>query len=424
MILGLYRALSVIGVPFIYFLLWPRVLSGKEDSARLTERFGYAQVARPVGRLVWIHAASVGEALSALPLIGRLLERHLDINILITTGTVTSARILGERLPKRARHHYVPIDRPVWVRRFLDLWKPDMAIWIESELWPNMVMETSHRKIPMALVNARLSARSFGRWRLAPRSIAKLLGCFKAILARDEQSAGFLRQLGAKGVICAGDLKQAAEPLPADKTGLSLLQAAIGKRPAWLAASTHPGEETIAMHVHQTLREQFPDLITLIAPRHASRGAEIAKMLAANGLRVARRANQELPDGHTDIYLADTMGEMGLIYRAAPIAFTGGSLAPHGGQNPLEPARLGRAVLHGPHTANFADIYAAMDSSGASQTVTDASSLSEAVAALLSNAQLMASYSGLAQAYADQGGNSVLEEIIKNLEPLVPEPLP
>ncbi len=424
MILGLYRAFSVIGVPLIYLLLWLRVFSGKEDGARLAERFGYAQVARPIGRLAWIHAASVGEALSALPLIGRLLERHLDINILITTGTVTSAMILVERLPQRARHHYVPIDRPIWVSRFLDLWKPDLAIWIESELWPNMVMETAHRKIPMALVNARLSARSFGRWRLAPRSIAKLLGCFNAILARDEQSAGFLRQLGAKSVICTGDLKQAAEPLPADKIGLSLLEAAIGKRPAWLAASTHPSEEAIAMQVHQKLREQFPNLITLIAPRHANRGAEIAKMLTSNGLRVARRASRELPIGNTDIYLADTMGEMGLIYRAAPVAFTGGSLTPHGGQNPLEPARLGRAVIHGPHTANFADIYAAMDSAGAAQPITDTATLSQVVASLLSDANLAARRGKLAQAYADQGGNSVLEEIIKNLEPLLPEPLP
>ena len=423
MMLGLYRAFSVIGVPLIYILLWVRLFSGKEDRARLPERFGYPQVARPIGRLVWIHAASVGEALSALPLIAHLLERHLDTNVLITTGTVTSANILAERLPKRARHHYVPIDRPVWVRRFLDLWKPDMAIWIESELWPNMVLETARRRIPMALVNARLSERSFSRWRLAPRSIAKLLGCFGAILARDEQSAGYLRQLGAKSVICAGDLKQAAEPLPADKIGLALLQSAIGARPAWLAASTHPGEEAIAMQVHQKLRTQFPNLITLIAPRHASRGAEIAKMLAANGLGVARRANQELPDGNTDVYLADTMGEMGLMYRAAPIAFTGGSLAPHGGQNPLEPARLGRAILHGPHTANFADIYAAMDNAGASQAVTDAASLSDAVAALLSNAKRTANYGERAQAYADQGGNSVLERILKNLEALLPEPL-
>lgn len=421
--LGLYRAFSIIGAPVIYALLRLRLFSSKEDRARLPERFGYPQVARPIGRLVWIHAASVGEALSALPLIACLLERHLDINILITSGTVTSAKILAEQLPKRARHHYVPIDRPVWVRRFLDLWKPDMAIWIESELWPNMVMETARRKIPMALVNARLSARSFGRWRLAPRSIARLLECFNVILARDAQSAGFLRQLGAKNVICAGDLKQAAEPLPADKIGLALLLAAIGQRPAWLAASTHPGEEAIAVQVHQKLRAQFPALLTLIAPRHANRGAEIAKMLAANGLRVARRANHELPDGDTDVYLADTMGEMGLIYRAAPIAFTGGSLVPHGGQNPLEPARLGRAILHGPHIANFADIYAAMDNTGASQAVTDSASLSEAVAALLSDATLTASYGERAQAYADTGGNSVLEGIIKNLEPLLPEPL-
>lgn len=419
--LALYRALSVIGGPLLRLLLWRRAQAGKEDPNRLPERMGVAQAARPAGRLVWVHAASVGEALSALPLIERLLALHPDLRALVTTGTLSSARILAGRLPARALHQFAPLDRPQWVRRFLDHWRPDMAIWIESELWPNLLMETARRGVPMALVNARLSARSFHRWRLAPRGMATLLGCFRVILARDETSAGFLRRLGAARTRCIGDLKQTAEPLTADAAELAQLRAAIGERPLWLAASTHRGEEAAVMQTQQFLRAQFPTLLGVIAPRHAERGSEIAKLLSAGGLSVARRAEQQLPDSGTDIYLADTMGEMGLWYQLAPIAFVGGSLARHGGQNPLEPARLGCAILHGPHIGNFAESYAALDAAGAAQPVADPATLAAAVAALLSNPGLARARGEAAKACAAKGGHSVLDEIIKTLEPLLAE---
>jgi len=419
--LALYRALSVIGGPLLRMLLWLRAQAGKEDPGRLPERMGVAQAGRPAGRLVWVHAASVGEALSALPLIERFLALHSDLRMLITTGTVSSARILAGRLPARAQHQFAPLDRPPWVRRFLDHWRPDMAIWIESELWPNLLMETARRGVPMALVNARLSARSFRRWRLAPRGIATLLGCFRVILARDETSAGFFRQLGAARTSCVGDLKQTAAPLTADAAELALLRAAIGERPLWLAASTHRGEEAAVMQAQQTLRTQFPTLLGMIAPRHAERGAEIAKLLSAGGLSVARRAEHQLPDSGTDIYLADTMGEMGLLYQLSPIAFVGGSLARHGGQNPLEPARLGCAILHGPHIGNFSDSYAALDAAVAAAPVADAATLAAAVAALLSNPGLARAKGEAAQASAAKDGDCLLEEIIKILAPLLRE---
>lgn len=421
--LFLYRILTVLAAPLLYALLWQRTFAGKEDRSRLRERFGHAQTVRRTGSLLWLHAASVGEALSALPLIELLLARRLDLSILVTTGTVSSARILADRLPARATHRFVPLDRPQWVGRFLDLWRPDVAVWIESELWPNLLLETARRGIPMALVNARLSARSYRRWRFAPRSIAKLLGCFQVILARDEHSAGFVRQLGARRVMCAGDLKQAAAALPAEETELARLRTAIGARPVWLTASSHPGEEAIALQVHQQLLVQFPNLLSVIAPRHAVRGDEIARLIASNGLRVARRALAAIPDGATDIYLADTMGEMGLIYRLSPMAFIGGSLAPLGGQNPLEPARLGCAILHGPNVGNFADIYAALDTAGAAQHIVDAASLAQAVSALLSDPSMATMRGRAGQAYAAQGGEAVLEKILNAVEPLLPPAL-
>lgn len=420
--LTLYHMLSTLAGPLMPLLLWLRQLAGKEDPARISERMGHAHAARAAGRLVWIHAASVGEALSALPLLRDLLLRYPDLHALITTGTVTSARILAQQLPQRASHHYAPLDRPQWVRRFLDAWRPDAAIWIESELWPNMLLETAGRGIPMALVNGRLSARSFRRWHRAPNSIARLLGCFRIILARDEQSAGFLRQLDVRNVVCAGDLKHATGPLAADNIELARLRAMIAGRPVWLAASTHPGEESAARQAHDLLRPQFPGLLTVIAPRHADRGMQIAAMLAASGLRTACRSKGEVPDRDTDIYLADTMGEMGLIYGLSRIAFTGGSLVPHGGQNPLEPARLGCAVLHGPNVDNFAAIYADLEAAGAARRIDDTVSLANAVAALLRDPKTAIARGLAGKAYAATGRDSVLEHIAAAIAPLFAEP--
>ncbi len=418
----LYRWLTLLCGPLINLLLWRRKLAGKEDPERITERKGLSQAIRPRGRLLWVHAASVGEALSALPMVQELIRRKPDLNVLITTGTVSSARVLAKKLPERTTHQFVPIDRTPWVRRFLDHWRPDMAIWIESELWPNLMLETAGRSIPMALVNGRISERSYQRWRLGQRSIKQLLSCFRVILAHDKQSAEFFRKFGAPQTACVGDLKQASDPLPADEAELARLQAAIGSRPVWLAASTHSGEEESVHKIHKKLRKQFPGLLSIIAPRHADRGAMIAKQFAIGGLNVARRSAGEMPTHNADIYLADTMGEMGLIYRLAAIAFVGGSLAPHGGQNPLEPARLGCAILHGPHIGNFASIYADLDSAGAARQINDDALLADAIAMLLRDKQAAASRGRAGKAVAITGRDKVLENIIAAIEPLLPEP--
>lgn len=418
----LYRCITLLGGPLISFLLWRRQIAGKEDPDRMAERKGITSAARPAGRLLWVHAASVGEALSGLPLVQRFLERHPDLNVLITTGTVSSARVLAKQLPERVTHQYVPADRGPWVRRFLDHWQPDMGVWIESELWPNLMLEAHGRGIPMALVNGRMSARSYRRWQLAQSSITRLLNCFRVILARDEQSTHFIRDLGAPHAICVGDLKQAAAPLTVDEAELTRLQADIGSRPVWVAASTHPGEDETVFEVHKKLCEQFPALLTIIAPRHADRGRQITTQLSRDGLKVVRRSAGEMPTPDTDIYLADTMGEMGLIYRLAAVAFIGGSLVPHGGQNPLEPARLGCAILHGPHVGNFTSIYADMDAGGAARQISDVTRLADSVAVLLRDKQAAASRGRVAKALALKGRDNVLKHIFTAIESLLPEP--
>ena len=422
MMIWLYRCLTLLGGPLISLLLWRRKLAGREDPGRLSERKGIPGAPRPEGRLIWVHAASVGEALSALPLLRELLLRRQALNILMTTGTVSSARVLANQLPARVTHQFVPVDRGPWVRRFLDYWQPAMAVWIESDLWPNLVLETAKRGIPMALVNGRMSARSYRRWGYARDFIRRLLNCFSAVLAHDEQSAGFLRNLGAARAVCVGDLKQAAEPLAVDGGELARVQATIGDRPVWAAASTHPGEEEIIREVHQQLLVNFPRLLTIIAPRHADRGQQLAARLASDGLKVVRRATGELPGFETDIYLGDTMGEMGLIYRLAKIAFVGGSLIPHGGQNPLEPARLGCAILHGPHTGNFLSIYADLDKAGAARETIGAPELANAVAVLLGDQKTAISRGLAAKAVAVKGIDRVLVHIMAAIEPVLAEP--
>ncbi len=418
----LYRWLTFLCGPLVNLLLWRRKLAGKEDPERIAERRGRSQAKRPAGRLVWVHAASIGESLSALPMVQQLLTRNPDLNVLITTGTVSSARVLAKQLPARVTHQFVPMDLVPWVRRFLDHWRPDMGVWIESELWPNLILETAARGIPMALVNGRMSTRSYQRWRLGRRSIEQLLNCFRVILAHDERSADFIRNLGAPHTNCVGDLKQAADPLSADEAELARLQTAIGNRPVWLAASTHPGEEDAVKKTHKKLRKQFPALLSIIAPRHADRGVQIAKQFTRDGLNVVRRSTGETPTRDADIYLADTMGEMGLIYRLTTIVFVGGSLVPHGGQNPLEPARLGCAILHGPNIDNFTSIYADLDATGASRQISDVTLLADSVALLLRDKQTAASRGRAAKALALKGRDKVLEHIIAAIEPLLPEP--
>jgi 3-deoxy-D-manno-octulosonic-acid transferase len=362
MTLRVYRKLSFAMVPLAPALIKRRLRLGKEDPARVGERRGVSRGVRPPGPLVWIHGASVGEVLAAAALIERL--RALNLRILLTSGTVTSAAIAAKRFPPDVIHQYVPYDSPRYVRRFLDHWRPSLALFIESDLWPNLILASAARRLPMVLINGRMSHRSFPRWRRLSTTISALLGRFDACLAQSQLDAERFSALGSRNVVTTGNLKLDVPAPPADPAKLERLMAVTRGRPIVVAASTHPGEEELLAQAHRTLVGFFPSLLTVIVPRHPDRGETIARMVEASGLHVALRSREELPIATTDIYLADTMGELGLFYRLAPIVFMGGSLVEHGGQNPIEAVKLGASVVHGPHVFNFTDVYDALDRAG------------------------------------------------------------
>lgn len=411
-----YRALTRPLTPLALLYLARRRQRGKEHPSRFRERLGYADGARPDGPLVWVHAASVGEATAVLGLIERLLDARPGLEILITTGTVTSGRLLETRLPARARHQFVPADLPGWTARFLDHWEPDLALWVESELWPNLIFGAEARGIPIVLVNGRLSARSYRRWRIWPGLIAPVLSAFDLCLVQDEHQAERFRSLGARNVEAVGDLKAAAPPLPFDPAELLRLRGSVASRPLWLAASTHAGEEELAARVHHDIAAKHPGLLTIIAPRHPARGEAIGAMLARHGLSIARRACGETVTRDTQIYLADTMGELGLFYRLAGVAFVGGSLAAKGGHNPFEPARLGCAVLRGPDMSNCAAMADALAAADAAETVSGAPALAQAVSALLADEGLRARRAAAAAGVV-AAGFGILDTVSDRLAP-------
>jgi len=409
-----YRLFSLAMTPITPLLLARRLRRGKEHRLRMPERRGVSVMARPPGPLVWLHGASVGELASVLPLIERIRAREIDV--LVTTGTVTSGGLAEQRLPRGVIHQFVPLDVPLFVRRFLEHWQPDLALFVESDLWPNIMIETSQRGVPMILVNGRLSENSFRRWRYLPNTIGSLLRRLDLCLARTPADAQRLGDLGAPHVVTTGDLKLDGQAPPADRAKLAAMQAAIGGRPTIAAASTHAGEETAMIDAHRRLRANFPKLLTLIAPRHPERGNGVAEIARAAGLKTKLRSRGELPDAATDIYVADTVGELGLLYRLAPIVFVGGSLAKHGGQNPIEAARLGAAILHGPHVWNFAEIYAALDQAHGAEPVTDASKLTAGFGALLTQPEARARVADAARATVEALGGA-LERTLQSLDP-------
>ena len=415
--LALYRGLWSALTPIAGSILRARARRGKEDASRLAERMGRASLMRPLGTLVWVHGASVGESLAALPLIAALLEKP-GRHVLVTTGSVTSARLMAERLPPRALHQYAPIDARGAVQRFLAHWRPDLALFVESELWPNLILETHARGVPMALVNARLSARSFQGWQRARALAARLLSSFDACLAQDADIAARLAALGARGLRITGSLKADAPPLPVDEAAATAFSDALGGRPLFLAASTHPGEDAALFAVAAALRVSASNALTVIVPRHPQRGPEIENLAAARGFTVARRGTGALPAAATEIYVADTLGELGLFYRAARFAFLGGSLVPHGGQNPLEPACLGTGILAGPHTHNFDETFRVLLAAQGEGRVATAEELTAAVLRLNADPDAAALLGRAAkQAAASLGG--ALAKTVETAETLL-----
>lgn len=392
--LSLYELAMSLFEPVAPHLLQRRARRGKEDPARIGERLGQASVQRPEGDLVWLHGVSVGESVSLLPLISRIRAERPDLSILITSGTVTSANLLARRLPEGVIHQYAPIDGPRAVRRFLAHWKPDVAIFAESELWPTLVMRAKANGTRLILASARITAKTAAAWRKRQKVAETLLSAFDLILPQEERSARRLADLGAS-VGPELNLKYVGEPLPADNAELGRLRMATAGRKVVLAVSTHPGEELIAVHACP----KGP--LLLIVPRHPERGEALAAEIASVGRTVTRRGAGEALSGRADVYIADTLGELGLFFRIADLVIMGGSFIQNiGGHNPLEPGRLGKGVISGPYVHNFDEVYRDLEVVGGA-VMSEAEALPAAVSELLAHPDTVRSMAKAAKTYAE-----------------------
>lgn len=407
--------------PVLGSVLNTRVRKGKEMPERIAERKGIASLPRPEGPFVLLHAASVGEAQSALILIDRILKTRPGLKILVTTGTVASAKMMQNNLPPGAVHQFAPYDHQPWVKRFLDSWNPCAVLWMESELWPNMLNEIRRRNIPAALINARLSDKTFGRWKLAQKSAREILSVFTTVLAQTQQDADRYGKLGAKNVIFTDNIKYSAAPLGFNENELKKLTDSLRGRPCWLFASTHQGEETMACRIHAKLKTEIPKVLTILVPRHPARREEIIKECKKFNLNICLRTknNDHIPQ-ETDMYIADTMGELGLFYRLSSIACIGRSFSDDGGggHNPIEAAQLRCAVLSGPHTQFQHAIYNSMTNAGAAQKLENEEALSRELRHLLTDPAYLESKRNAAYAFLhDREG--VIERVMKQLDPLL-----
>jgi len=385
--LAAYRMAGSFAYPGIGAYVGWRTARGKEERGRRRERYGYAGEPRPADvPLVWIHAASVGESIAVASLVRTIAAD--GICVLMTTGTVTSAVLVRERLGDCVLHQYVPLDITSCVRRFLDHWRPDLAIIAESEIWPVTMTELARRKIPQILVNARLSDRSFQRWRSVPRLAEALIENLAHIVAQSDIDGERYHLLGARAVTVSGNLKADVEAPPVNSEDLADARRILGLRPVWAAISTHEGEEAMAADIHLRLREDRPRLLTIVVPRHVERADAVEKEMRARGLTVARWSRGELPDPTTDILLGDTMGDMGFYLRLTEIAFVGKSIHGEGGQNPLEAAMLGAAVLSGRFVQNFREVYQRLIDAGGARIVRDREELADNVAELFAHPEM------------------------------------
>jgi 3-deoxy-D-manno-octulosonic-acid transferase len=417
MLLTIYKTMMQASTPLLEAYLQRRAARGKEDPARAGERRGRPGRARGANPLVWFHAASVGESLSLLALIARVLKDYPQCSVMVTTGTVTSAKLMAERLPERAFHQYMPVDHPAWVARFLEHWQPALVVWAESEFWPNMLSEIARRKIPAVLLNARMSERSFRRWHWVQATARSILSVFSLCFAQNDAEANRLSALGAENVRVSANLKYAAPPLPAKEGEVAALKDALRNRKLVLFASTHPGEEEIAAEAHLALKKRFPDLLTVVVPRHPARGAEVSEVFTKKQLRSERRSLGAQPDGETDVYIADTLGELGLFYRLCRVVVMGGSFADIGGHNPIEPGQLGCVIFYGPVMYNFVTISSDFLAAGAATQVKDADALQEALGLALEHPASFASQ-GDAARNMTAVRSGVLDELMAGLKPL------
>ena len=414
MIQWLYKSIMTIGFPIIELILLLRVKKNKEDFGRLNERRGISIVQRPEGELIWVHASSVGESMAALSLIERLVSSETERNVLVTTGTLTSAQLMMDKLPDRAFHQFTPIDRPAFVKRFFKHWKPDLLLIMESEFWPVQINTAKKFGIPIIAVNARLSEKSFLRWRIATSLSSTIFEDLSLVISTNKEQGCRFSKLGAKNVVVSGNLKRSAPKLNLDLNVTGVLSEQIGNRPVWLAASTHIGEDRPIMEVTNRLLDRFPNLLTIVAPRHPNRGKDIAELGSKIGLKVARRSCGEEIVPETQLYIADTLGEMGLFFHISDTVFVAGSLVPVGGHNPIEPAHFDCAIIFGNLMSKNQEIADEMLSESAAIKVHDNKELFNALAHLLSEPEESNRLAQNAKEYANNG-YKVLESVSKSI---------
>ncbi len=414
MTLRAYRRAMSAATPLANVWLKRRLNRGKEVEARLSERHGVSTLPRPEGPLVWLHGASVGELNAVFPLIDRL--RAQDVRVLVTSGTVTSAEVARQRLPDDVLHQFIPLDAPRFVTSFLHHWRPDLGLFIEQDLWPNLIVAAARRKIPLVLINGRMSEQSFKGWRSLRRTAKALLKNFDLCLAQSSLDAERFSQLGMQIVQVTGNLKLDVPAPPANALKLAEMERAAADRQVFVAASTHPGEEDAIVEAHRRARKTRPRLLTIIVPRHPERGVEILNRAVATGSRAMLRSAGVTPDVRTDIYVADTIGELGLLYRLAHVVFMGGSIVEHGGQNPIEAAKLGKPILHGPNVWNFQDIYAALDAARGAEEVENIGHLAMRVGDLMKDPASRKAAGDAARRTVDRLGGA-LDKTFAELEP-------
>ena len=417
----LYRLLTRLLEPLTPRLLDARVKQGMEVPLRVAERLGVAGVARPVGDLVWLHGVSVGETLSLLPLAERFRRLRPDLTVLVTSGTLTSAALLARRLPDGVIHQYAPVDTPGAVAAFLDHWKPTLAVFVESELWPNLILDARRRGVKLVLASARITEKTADGWRRFPGAARRVLSAFDRILPQDETSAGRLESLGAR-IDGHVNLKLAGEAPPHDPGAFTRLSAAIGDRPVVVAASTHEGEEIALVRALDKLADR---LCLILVPRHPDRSPAIGAALTRDGYRFALRSHGREPDRDTDLYIADTLGEMGLFLRLADVVVMGGSFSaalekpPVGGHNPLEPARLGKPAVTGPDMSNWAAVTDALVQAGGLAVVEAPWDLPAVLGPLLADDKAAKAMGERGRRAAAEAGSG-LDRLWEVLTPLLP----
>jgi len=415
-----YYGLSWLGAPLITGYLGWRARKGHEDIHRIQERFGRSKTLRPITPLLWVNAVSVGESVAALTIIQAILKKYPNIHVLLTTTTPTSAKVVEKRLPKNATHQFCPVDTPQAVGRFLEHWQPDLAIWIESELWPNLLHETQARGIPTVLLNGRMSVKSFSNWKKLKSMISPLLSRLELCAVQSEEQANYFHTLGARSVSVMGNAKLLMSPLGVDDTKYKAFKKEVGERPLWLAASTQPGEDEIVLQAHNILKKEYPDLLTILVPRHIERGAALQKLAAQSGIIASLRTETKSLE-NVELYIGNTLGELGIFYALSPVVLMGATFVPKGGHNPIEAAQMGTYVLHGPHTFNNPQLYDTLASLKLSQSILDENELATFVSPWLKNQKKTYDEPLVLKAYRQDGLQDLMKILIPHLKSLAEE---